>query len=223
MADNATHRLLILRAGATDWDLADRVQGRTDLPLAPRGREAITKVIERLGHPPLAVVLSAEDEASRASAELLAEASRSKVVLVPSLAERSLGLWEGVLRAELEDRFCRAGKRWGENPSCVTPPEGESSDEFAERVISGLKRAMTRVKAKGSRRSSLGPPMVGVVLRPIAEAVVRCSLAGLPATEIATILRDRPDPLWLDVDVEADWSMPLQAKVTRTTEAASAA
>ncbi|MCC6319839.1 MAG: histidine phosphatase family protein [Phycisphaerales bacterium] len=218
---NATHRVLLLRAGETDWDLAGRVQGRTDLPLSAPGRVAVGESINRLGRPPLAAVLSADDEASRETAELLGAAARVKPAVVADLCECSLGLWEGVQKSELGERFCRAGKLWSENPCCVTPPEGEAFEEFADRLLKGLRRALLKIRSRG-RRSNLGVPAVGLVLRPISDALVRCWLTGAPVGDMGSILKERPGAMWLDADVEAEWSLPLRATVARPGAASAA-
>jgi broad specificity phosphatase PhoE len=122
------------------------------------------------------------------------------------------GLWEGVLWAELEDRFCRAGRIWGENPCCVTPPEGEPFEQFSERLLGALKRAIARTRPRNTRRAIQTPAAVGVVLRPVGEALLRCTLAGLPATELRLLLKERPAPAWFEVDVEEDWVLPTRPR-----------
>jgi|GEM_PF-1107159 len=207
MAKTATHRVLLLRSGATEWDLAGRVQGSTDLPLSELGLSDITRTVQELGHPPLSSVCCASDEASISSAEVLAAAAGVKVVVVPDFQEMAFGLWEGVLKTTLEDRFCRAVRLWGEDPACVTPPEGESLVDFSARLIPALRRVLTKARSSG-RRSTATLPSVGVVLRPVGEALMRCILSGLPTSEVQAIVRERPAPLWIDTDIESDWALP---------------
>lgn len=219
MAKNATHRVLLLRSGATDWDQAGRLQGSTDLPLSAAGRADLAATLQSLGRPPIGSVYCAGDEASVATAQLLAAAAGSRVVTMPELQEMDFGLWEGVLRSELDDRFCRAGRLWGEDPSCVTPPEGEAMDSFVDRLKKGVRRALSKAKGSG-RRSVNATPAVGVVLRPVGDAVARCLLGGVPISELHTILKDRPGPVWLDVDISEDWVLPNPARHAASVSAA---
>lgn len=207
MEMNATHRLLVMRSGETDWDAAGRVQGATDLPLAAASIAAVQAAVAGLGRPPIGTVICGPDEASQATAGELAAAAGVKVTVVPELGEMSFGLWEGILRAELDDRFCRAGRQWGDDPSCVTPPEGESLKEFAGRLLPALRRAVSKVRSKSGRRAVHPLPAVAVVLRPVGDTLVRSALGKRSLADVPVLLRERPSPTWIDVDVNQDWSL----------------
>jgi broad specificity phosphatase PhoE len=207
MAKTANYRVLLLRTGATDWDLNDRVQGSTDLPLSETGGAEAAAAVAKLGRPPLTAVYCAPDEASVSTAEMLAAAAGVKAVPTPDFAEMAFGLWEGILKAELEDRFCRAGRLLSEDPTCVTPPEGECLGDYAERLFAALKKVLAKGRGRragtaASRGALIAPPGVGIVLRPVGDAVLRCAMAGLSGAEIPAMLRDKPGPR-RDVPVSA--------------------
>ncbi len=211
MAKIATQRILMLRTGATEWVDAARLQGSTDLPLSPRGVEQIRREVAALGHPPLAAIVCGPDEASTSTAAVLAEVSGAKVIPVQDLDEVHFGLWEGMLRSELEERFCRAGKQWDDDPASVVPPEGESLDVFALRLLPALRRAIGKLGGRRgatsvSRMGGTGEG-VGVVLRPIADALVRCVLAGRPSNELCSAIETRPQPQWFEVKPDQSWDL----------------
>jgi broad specificity phosphatase PhoE len=209
MAKIATQRILMLRTGATEWVDSGRLQGSTDLPLSARGVEQMSREVASLGRPPLSAIVCGPDEASLASAQALAEVSGAKVVSIQELEEVHFGLWEGILRSELEGRFCRAGRQWDDDPASVTPPEGECLDAFADRLLPALKRAINKL---GGRRgvssvARMGGEGVGIVLRPIADAVVRCVLAGRPSCELCSFIEPRPQPQWFEVKPDQSWEL----------------
>jgi len=160
-----------------------------------------------LGQPPLVGVLCGPDEASVATAELLAAASDTRVIPVDDLAEVNFGLWEGMLRTELEGRFCRAGRQWDEDPSCVTPPEGECFDAFADRLLPALKKAIGKAAGRRGGEGMGGRSGVGVVLRPVADALVRCVLTGRMSRELCSVVASKPAPQWFEIQSDEAWEL----------------
>lgn len=127
-------RLLLIRHGATAWNEAGRIQGRSDPPLSPAGRAAVAawrlpaQVYEAAGK---ARWLSSPLARARETAEILHGAP---VPEEPRLIETDWGAWEGrtlaALRAEL-------GPAMAENEARgldFRPPGGESPREVQQRV-----------------------------------------------------------------------------------------
>lgn len=191
MAKASPSRLLLMRSGRTEWDLLGRVQGAADLPMSQAGRETVESQARGLAEAGLDVILTAPDEASRGTGAILAEATQAKkVVAVPDLAEMGLGLWEGLRYEELENRYCRAGRQFLEDPSGVLAPEGEAMDDFSAKVRVAVARALARQR-KGTT--------VGIVVRPIALGLIRCVLNGADLGQLWAMLSDRPDVEWYQV------------------------
>ncbi len=183
MAKAATAKLLLVRSGSTEWDDAGRMQGATDLPLSPSGREAARAAVEDLSLKALGSVCCGPDEASVETGEMLVATTGSKLRRLDELCEIDLGLWEGLLGSDLEDRYPRAGGQWLDDPASVNAPEGEGLAEVSARLIGSIVKSLERAKA-GS--------VTAVVLRPIALGVVRCWLNDRPTTELWSLLKDRP-------------------------------
>lgn len=183
----AAKNLLLMRSGQTDWDASGRVQGAADLPLSPAGRSVVQAEASTLLGRELAMVLTAPDEASRETARLVAEATGSKVVVVPELAEPALGLWEGMRYDDLEKRYCRAGRVFLEDPCGVVAPDGDALPATAERVLKAFAKATSRCKAGAS---------VAVVVRPIALGVIRCALNEADLGQLWAMATDRPAMEW---------------------------
>lgn len=219
MAKIASYRILMFRSGPTEWDDSGRLQGSTDLPLAATGGLRVQDQIAHLGSCRLAKVLSATDEASQATAGLLATATGAGLTRLKGCSEIHFGLWEGMLWSELEDRFCRAGRQWDDDPTCVTPPEGEPVDAFAGRILPAVSRAVARAAAAAGR-DGLG---IGLVLRPMADALVRCVLAGRSASELCSVVESRPQAEWFEVSADHRWELAPAATGSRRTTSVSAA
>jgi broad specificity phosphatase PhoE len=192
MAKLPRTRVLVVRAGATEWDEAGRVQGAVDLPLSPTGRANIEELVSTLAPSRLTAVLCAPDESSVETAGLVAAATGATVPPDPDLGEVHLGLWEGLPLAELESRYPRACRQWMDDPACVNAPDGENLAEAAERIIGTVAKAVEKARSGA----------VGVVLRPFALGLVRCWLADAPTCEFWTEVKEAPGIEWFTLPGE---------------------
>ncbi|MBO6514858.1 MAG: histidine phosphatase family protein, partial [Phycisphaerales bacterium] len=91
-------------------------------------------------------------------------------------SELNLGLWEGVLRSDLETRFPSVYSQWIDQPGTVAPPDGESLETVQGRVLEQLFKGLLKLRSDH--------PMVGLVLRPYAWAVLKCWIDQRPLSEV---------------------------------------
>ncbi len=190
MAKSNEIRVLLLRTGQTEWDQAGRLCGATDVPLSQPGKQAAADHAAGAAGTELSTVFCAPDEASMATATEVARATGAKVKSVEGLSEVSLGLWEGLLESELEDKCPRLYKQWVEDPASVQVPEGERLEEARDRIMEHLNRALAR-----SRNGA-----VGVVLRPVAHALVGCEFTGSPSKNVWSMMKSGPSMQWRTVE-----------------------
>ncbi len=129
--------LLLIRHGATQWNLDRRLQGRADPPLAPEGRAAVSAW--RLP-PELTgdwIWLTSPLARARETAALLHAAPAS---VEPALIEMDWGAWEGrrlaTLRAEGGAAMAAAEARGLD----FQPPGGESPRQVQDRLRPFLER-----------------------------------------------------------------------------------
>ncbi|GIK19248.1 MAG: histidine phosphatase family protein [Leptolyngbya sp. PLA2] len=185
MAKSTDIRLLLVRTGATEWEAAGRLCGTCDLPLSLEGRRDVKESVSAVNGETVSVVLCGPDEASVETAKALAERTGAKVRELDDLAEIGLGLWEGMLASEVEEKYPTAYRQWKDDPTSVTPPGGESLAEAEERIIGALSRGLA--KAKGA---------TSVVLRPMAHALVRSALQKVPPSRLWAMMDEAPAVEW---------------------------
>jgi broad specificity phosphatase PhoE len=136
--------ILLTRHGETDWNLARRVQGHTDVPLNAAGIEQAAELARSLADVPLAAVYSSDLARARDTAEAVARLHGLDVTVDPDLREKHFGTWEGLTDREIAERFPDAvSGSWG---------DGETSEQVAERVL--------RVLARISKDHAPGPVLV---------------------------------------------------------------
>lgn len=177
----AAQTLCFLRHGATAANLAGlRCGSDLDLPLTPSGREqarTAAAALRRLNKP-IGLIITSDLQRTQETAAILAETlSGIDIIVEPALRERRLGQWN--LRSVQETQ------PWFE--ARCTPPEGESDDEFLERIARGIRRIKPHLPKRPLVVGSKG------VARAMGELVGWPQRLSLDNGEIAEFeLRDQP-------------------------------
>ncbi len=128
--------ILLARHGESDWNRDRRWQGHADRPLTDLGREQARELAERLANTELDAVYASDLERARETAAIVAERHRLPVEKLADLREVDVGSWSGLTRAEAEERFPDAFRRWtvgGEGWD-----DGETYEQLSERVVGAL-------------------------------------------------------------------------------------
>lgn len=148
--------ITLVRHGQTDWNLARRIQGSTDIPLNETGRaDALTAAAALAGVTHHAIYSSPLLRASETAEIISAELGLGAPVLVPDVREREFGEGEGMLVSEYMEAY--GGWR-------AAVPGAETLEEVAERSV----RALDAVARDSRRRST-----------PLAESVVVVAHGGV--------------------------------------------
>jgi len=140
-------RLLLrfVRHGATLANTAGlRCGGDLDLPMTALGHAQAQRVADEVARlePPVGLIVTSDLLRTRETAEAIARRLPAAEVLVdPAFAERRLGRWNLLP--------IRDSQPWFE--SGLTPPDGESDDEFVDRIT----RAVEALRAELPRRALL--------------------------------------------------------------------
>lgn len=130
--------LILARHGETDWNLAGRWQGATDVPLNATGREQARALAARVqALEPCAVVASDLGRALETARIVAAELGLPGPLADRALRERSYGVFEGLTRAECE--ACHPDA-WEAFTRGVDPPGSEPRAAVGRRMIEAVTR-----------------------------------------------------------------------------------
>jgi broad specificity phosphatase PhoE len=128
-------RLLLVRHGQSEWNAAGRWQGQADPPLSRLGERQAEAAAERLAAVD-AIVTSDLQRASR-TAEIIGRALGIGPLLTDAdLRERDVGEWQGLTRAEIEERWP------GHLAERRVPPGFESDASVLERALRAIGRVI---------------------------------------------------------------------------------
>ncbi len=125
--------ILLARHGESDWNRDQRWQGHADRPLTDLGREQARALADRLAATELDAVYSSDLERARETAAIVAEPHQLPLKELPDLREVDVGSWSGLTRAEAEERFPNAFRRWTEGGEGWD--DGETYEQLSERVV----------------------------------------------------------------------------------------
>lgn len=125
--------LLFVRHGSTQWtEPPSRYQGRTDLPLSPRGHAEAELLADRLHGIKFDAIYSSPLRRARETAVALAYGRLLPLETDDRIIELGYGDWEGKRHAEVEEDEAEALTAWTSGMS--SPPGGESRISLMRRV-----------------------------------------------------------------------------------------
>ena len=160
-------KLILIRAGQTDWQAQGRLVGDTDLRLNEVGhQQAADDAAAMVSFAPH-IVHCGGDEPSRQTAAIIGNELKVKVKPSDGLREMDLGHWEGLTVDAFKERFGKVFKQWRNDPLSVEPPEGES----VAQVLTRVKKTLGKVVKKNGNKKA-----VAIVLGGYAYAAVLCDL-----------------------------------------------
>jgi probable phosphoglycerate mutase len=121
--------ILLIRHGETAWNAERRLQGHLDIPLNGEGERQAALLAEALAGEPLDVLVASDLARARQTAQAVATLRGLPLQVEPGLRERGYGGFEGLLYAEIEQRFPREFAAWQARNVDAELPEGKNIGE----------------------------------------------------------------------------------------------
>jgi probable phosphoglycerate mutase len=136
-------RLYIVRHGATQLTAEDRFSGDVGVDLSDDGRWQAELLGERLRREELHAAYCSPLSRTVETAKLIAEPCGLEPIAVDGLREIRHGRWEGLTRAEVEQRYGAEYASWQEDPFTFAPEGGESGVAVLARALPALRQIVT--------------------------------------------------------------------------------
>ena len=131
--DRIRMRLYLIRHGQTDWNVAGKIQGSTDIPLNDVGRRQAACLAKGMERRPVSRVVSSARSRGGETALAIGESQHVPVHRLRELEEVNYGKWEGLTMDEIGERYPRELEQWYLSPVEVAPPGGETQTQVYER------------------------------------------------------------------------------------------
>lgn len=129
-------RLFLTRHGQTDWNIAGRYQGQSDIPLNQTGQLQAEQIAKRLSTETIHAIYSSDLSRAKDTASKIRNLQgQSPAFQIDSRwRELSFGDWEGMTYKEMSAHSPELFSKWMVNPKDTSTPNGETLVQLAERV-----------------------------------------------------------------------------------------
>jgi len=183
----------VARHGETDWNIAGILQGWTDVPINDQGRRQAYELVGGFSHAKFSKVYSSPLIRSLETAEIIARSLRlDSPECHDGLKERNFGVIQGIPKSELADLNPVLLQQILKRNPAIDFEEGESMDEFADRVLDAI--------------SSIAKPNAGKRILAITHGwvmdVITRHIASRPRSTILNMKRRNGECVWLEVTEE---------------------
>lgn len=137
-------RVMLVRHGETDWNVGVRIQGHTDIPLNPQGREQARRLGLHFAEEALDAVYASDLSRAFDTAAELARACGAELRREAALRERHFGCFEGLTFGQIEARWPEQAQRWRRRDPHFGPEGGETLAIFHARCVDVATRLAAR-------------------------------------------------------------------------------
>lgn len=137
-------QIVLLRHGATDWNLEGRCQGSSDLDLNAFGVRQARHVAALLSQEQIHAFYSSNLKRARQTAGLVSEPHGLPVGIEENVRELDHGTLEGLTFTEIKEKYPDFIHRWRTEPAQLQIPGGERLIDVAQRAWDGLNRIVQR-------------------------------------------------------------------------------
>ena len=137
-------RVVLWRHGQTDWNLANRFQGHSDIPLNETGIDQARKAAPLLYGLRPSKIISSDLIRAKQTAQELANISRLPIHIDPGLRETNGGKWEGRTGAENRADDFEKFVNWLDGNDEPAGDFGERRSEIALRAVTAIESALEK-------------------------------------------------------------------------------
>lgn len=164
---NSSVKLYLIRHGQTDWNVAEKIQGSTDIPLNETGRHQAACLAKGMERRLVARIYSSSMKRAVETAKVIGSSQKVNVEVIDGLQEVEFGKWEGLTLREIQEKYPEEYSRWRQNPVDVAPPGGETQ----ARIRSRCKQAVETILSQADGDSAIVAH--GAILAYVIEYLMR--------------------------------------------------
>ena len=133
-------QVLLVRHGATDWNLQGRCQGATDLDLNEVGVRQAEQIAASLTNETIHGIYSSNLKRAQQTAQFISLHRQLPVLIETDVRELDHGELEGLTFAEIKENYSQFIQKWRTEPAEIQVPGGERLVDVARRAWNGLNR-----------------------------------------------------------------------------------
>lgn len=139
-------KLLLTRHGQTDWNIAGRYQGQSDIPLNQTGWSQAEQIAKKLSTEKIHAIYASDLSRATNTAQAIAKLHQLEAKKDIRWRELSFGDWEGMNYKEMSAHSPDVFSKWMIDPQHISTPNGETLYELSKRVKVAFEEIKTNHK-----------------------------------------------------------------------------
>ncbi len=175
------NRVYLVRHGQINGYDSFPVFGHTDVHLTQTGILQMQQMAERLRLVDIDAIYASDLKRSADGARIISCRHDVPLFFLPGLREMFFGKWEGMTLSEIQDKYPdELDKRQANLLSFRAPGEGESVDQFSERIMKCLRQILSEQEGRD----------LAIVAHGGVNRVILCNALGLGLDRMYNIHQD---------------------------------
>lgn len=131
-------RLYLIRHGETEWNIQNKYQGITDIPLSSTGEKQAQAIANKMRKIKIDMIYSSNLSRAYETAKYISSEKKINIKVMPQLREINFGEWEGYTISELEIIYGEHYKRFILEPHKYDFPGEGSMQAVQSRVLKAI-------------------------------------------------------------------------------------
>ena len=165
--------IILIRHGVTLWNVQARIQGISDIELAPEGLKQAELLAKNFPFDKVDAVYSSDLSRAKNTAKFVADKFNLPVQTTAGLREVDFGIWEGKSFSDLEKNDADTLKIFHTKPDELRLEGGETFQQAQTRAMNAINEIVRRHESNGESR-------VVAVAHGSINRTILCSILEIP-------------------------------------------
>ena len=133
-------RIMLIRHGVTQWNAERRLQGQSDVNLAPDGVHQARELAIHFPFSTVDAIYTSDLGRAKTTAEVIASKFNLEITLMPEFREINFGEWEGRKLEEVAKEQPLEFEKFFKKPDMLLIKGGETFAELQSRTMAALRK-----------------------------------------------------------------------------------